>query len=138
RRKIIPVEPTRSWPPQPLRRLIEIEVMFSKVFTEQNSRGMAHGSSTDLRRRRRNRRGIQHRECRPPGFFFENLVFESSAGIAASCHARIALDWIVSEAQLQILCQSKFQQPVDILVPFGSLQPILDFENTRLYRLRGR
>ena len=65
--------------------------------------------------------------------FFDNLVLESGSGIPASRYARIALNGIVSEAQFQIFRQSKFQQPVDILVAFGSLQAILDFENAGLY-----
>lgn len=74
RRKIIAIEPSCSRPPQPLRRLVEIEMMLSKVLARQDSCGMAHRSRADLRSRGRYRRRIQHRQRGMSAFLLDNLV----------------------------------------------------------------
>jgi len=94
---------------------------------------MPKRSRADLCGRCRYCRGVQHRECRHPGFLFDNLVFESSSGISAPRHAGIRARLDCSRNAAPDFSSVKFQQPVDILVALGGLQAILDFENAGLY-----
>ena len=97
---------------------------------------MAHRPRADFRRRRWNRRGIQHRERRPPILFSKKFVLESRSRIAAPRHSRIPLDRIIPETQLKIFRHAKLQQSIDILVAIGDFEPILDLEHSGLHGFR--
>jgi len=110
--------------------------VLSEILAHQDGCGMSQCSDSQIRRGRRQQRGVEKRNCGPLLLLFKQPVFESRKGIAAASDAGVAFDGIISKPQFQIFEQTEFQQSIDVLVSVGGFESVFDFKNAALHRFR--
>ena len=137
RGEVIPVVSTDTWPAHELDTFVQINMVLAEILAQQELDGMAGCSGAQVVRCGGQRGGVQDREGGARTFLGKYFEFETSAGIAEAGDTIVAFEWIVGEAQLEILEEAEFQQSVHVLMAVGGFESVFDFQYAALHGLRG-